>query len=1232
MPDDVDPLLDQTLTPAPGQPDSSGNSASILQRLGQVIGARPSVALRGGSEHEQAGRASGKYVIADELGHGGVGTVFRGRDTDLGREVAMKFLHERYRDDPAILHRFVEEAQIGGQLQHPGVVPVYDLGMDQGQPFFAMKLVKGDTLARLLADRAGPDAELPRFLDIFESICQTMAYAHARGVVHRDLKPANVMIGRFGEVQVVDWGMGKVMQHGDAEVEPRPASQSHQSIVSTVRSGDESTRSMVGSVMGTPAYMPPEQARGDVAAMDERSDVFALGAMLCEILTGAPPYTGSGADTLTMAAMASLDDAYARLDACGADPELITLARRCLIPAPAARPRNAEVVAKVVHEHLVSVQTRAAQARVEAAEAEVRAEGLRRAQRLGIALTTAIAAGLVASLWLWRQADEAAVGEALARADAVAAAETARENESIARQQTVIAKQQTTIAERELQRAMEIKTLLTDILASVQPETARDRDTRLLIELLDKAEARIADGAIEDPLVEAELRHVIGGVYLSLAQYDRADRNLTAAYAARAAVLGPTAEATLNVRADQIVLLKDRGRINDAEALTRETLAAATTALGKKHPLSLNLRGNLALFVKVQGRLLEAEVAFKELMELQREALGHDHQNTFATACNYANLLFESEKFTEAEQLMLELREAMRRTLGADSPSLAVASGDLALLYSRTNRFEQAKAIFEEALDIQRRMLREHHPDTIRTMANMGGMLIQRGNYESADAPLREVLAAFTTELGPEHRDTNGARITLAGNSINRGRIDEGVSLLEEAIEIAARTQGDDAPTTLMAKTNLAKAHLRARRGREAEALMSDVVDSCRRLKGDTAAQTCTAILDLANARVAAGKIRPAMQLLREALAAQKQALGQHDRSTVLTSLELARLLIAQQKLAEGEALLREVLQACEDQPDADPLLHARTLAQIAHACMQGQRLDEAERLYLDAGQRLQQLLGDDHPDTARVLAETGTLRLSQGRFAEAAGLLEPAVARLRKQLGDRSQETLQHATNLASAYLAQGQIDRAEPLLLEQVANYAESHGTDSPVYGAMVTNLGQAYLRSGRYADAAAQFEISVPIKRQTIGLTHIWTQNAINGLSDAYAQLDRRDEALALQRELLEATSKAAKHAAAPTMLKNQVAQTLVTHRFEELQDPALALELATAACARAEKRRESSLWACLDTLALAQHRTGDDAAAAATMQRALELAPADADASEKERMQRQLSEFKAAAAAK
>ncbi len=141
-----------------------------------------------------------------------MGSILKGRDPDLGRDVAIKVLREDHRDNGDLVRRFVEEAQIGGQLQHPGVVPIYELGtFADKRPFFSMKLVKGQTLADLLAGRPGPADDLPRFLSIFAAMAQTMAYAHTRGVIHRDLKPSNVMVGSFGEVQVMDWGLAKVL-------------------------------------------------------------------------------------------------------------------------------------------------------------------------------------------------------------------------------------------------------------------------------------------------------------------------------------------------------------------------------------------------------------------------------------------------------------------------------------------------------------------------------------------------------------------------------------------------------------------------------------------------------------------------------------------------------------------------------------------------------------------------------------------------------------------------------------------------------------------------------------------------------------------------------------------------------------------------------------------------------------------------------------------------------------
>src|SRR5262245_40372976 len=162
-----------------------------------------------------------RYQLQGEIARGGMGAVLRGRDVDLGRDLAVKVLLEKYVERPEVARRFIEEAQIGGQLQHPGVVPVYDIGRFGERPFFTMKLVKGQTLAALLGERTDPAEARPRLLSVALQVCQTLAYAHAKGVIHRDLKPANVMVGAFGEVQVMDWGLAKVLAEGGVADEER---------------------------------------------------------------------------------------------------------------------------------------------------------------------------------------------------------------------------------------------------------------------------------------------------------------------------------------------------------------------------------------------------------------------------------------------------------------------------------------------------------------------------------------------------------------------------------------------------------------------------------------------------------------------------------------------------------------------------------------------------------------------------------------------------------------------------------------------------------------------------------------------------------------------------------------------------------------------------------------------------------------------------------------------------
>jgi serine/threonine-protein kinase len=318
-----------------------------------------------------------------------MGAVLRGRDTELGREIAVKVLLETHAGRTELVQRFVEEAQIAGQLQHPGVAPIYDMGKEAGKrPYFTMKLVKGQTLVKLLAARTDAGQDRSRFLKVFEAVCQTLSYAHAHNVIHRDLKPANVMVGAFGEVQVMDWGLAKVLDPASRERE-RPE-QEAASVIATVRGDGDSSQTQAGTAMGTPAYMAPEQARGEVERVDERADVFGLGALLCEILTGQPPFPGKTSEAMRRSKKADLAGALARLEGCGADGELISLARRCLAAEPEDRPRHAGAVAEAITAYLESVEARLRQAELERAQAQVKAIEERKRRKLTLALAASV--------------------------------------------------------------------------------------------------------------------------------------------------------------------------------------------------------------------------------------------------------------------------------------------------------------------------------------------------------------------------------------------------------------------------------------------------------------------------------------------------------------------------------------------------------------------------------------------------------------------------------------------------------------------------------------------------------------------------------------------------------------------------------------------------------------------------------------------------------------------------
>ena len=294
-----------------------------------------------------------RFLIRDELARGGMGIVYRGFDRELKREVAIKVSLGNHRSSCSA--RFHREAEISGQLQHPGIIPVYELGQLEDDRFYiAMKLVEGQTLLSLIRSDEG---SFVNYLNTFGDICQTMAYAHSRGVIHRDLKPDNIMVGKFGEVQVMDWGLGRKLAN-DSQTDNYFNHGQGESIIPGA--------TLTGDILGTPAYISPEQARGDRA--DKRTDVFAMGGILYEILTGKPPFD---APTVTAALQQSLandlEKAFERLDQTEADKSLVRLVKSCLASDANDRPADALEVSKTFAQYVEGRQQQFENARLEKA-------------------------------------------------------------------------------------------------------------------------------------------------------------------------------------------------------------------------------------------------------------------------------------------------------------------------------------------------------------------------------------------------------------------------------------------------------------------------------------------------------------------------------------------------------------------------------------------------------------------------------------------------------------------------------------------------------------------------------------------------------------------------------------------------------------------------------------------------------------------------------------------------
>lgn len=790
-------------------PSGPPGSAALAERLAAQFGLEAGpLTSRGHDESagfisETLGRlvARGceedRYRTRDQIARGGQGAIMRVWDEDLRRELAMKVILTD--EDGAAssdgsarsrtLGRFLEEAQVTGQLDHPGIVPVHELGINEdGRAYFTMKMVKGRDLGAIFAllpeEREGWNRT--RVLNVMLKLCEAMAYAHAKGVIHRDLKPANVMVGKFGEVYAMDWGLARVLDRPD-DKDLRIQSELTSVTVKSPRHAEHEDNldspliTMDGDVMGTPAYMSPEQARGDLQGMGPHSDVYSLGAMLYQLLAGHMPYVKPGmrisAHGVWYQVQSGPPEALASV-APDAPGELVAICERAMARDRHERYADMSELASDLRAYL---ENRVVGAYEAGPVAELR-KWVTRNRSLAAAAALAVllgAAGLLATIYVQsagnrRLVDQVAVSEA-------------------------------------------VNGFLTeDILAAARP-TGDELGGRAMLEMLKVATDRIEvaaapGGRFESmPLVVASIRYSLGRTYSLLDDHGLARRHLDRAYALRTEALGPEHAETLRAAFYRALVAE---RLDERLALVGEVLEDQRRVLGEGHPDTINTavyRANLlgrserpdesaALLAEVldtiegpspevvvgieleieaatvsaaalgrAGHVEEALEAFREITLRSAELLGAENSLTLNALANQGGMLLLLGRHVEAVSLLERVREMNTRVRGAGAINSLRATNMLAQAYTGVARFDDALRVNAESLAAARAVLGEDHEQTTNMRNGMAMIFLTLGRFEEAREQYQALLPAMERTQGEQHPTTQlvAANLACALNSIS---------------------------------------------------------------------------------------------------------------------------------------------------------------------------------------------------------------------------------------------------------------------------------------------------------------------------------------------------------------------------------------------------------------------------------------------------------------------------------
>jgi serine/threonine protein kinase len=847
--------------------------------------------------------------------------------TPVRRRVALKLI-KLGMDTQEVIARFQSERQVLALLNHPNIAKVFDAGgTDSGRPYFVMEYVPGIALTRY-CDQHHLGVE--QRVELLIQVCEAVQHAHQKGIIHRDLKPSNVLVMVQDDhpvPKVIDFGLAKVIAGELTNL---------------------SLHTQQGEILGTPAYMSPEQAEASALDIDTRTDVYSLGAMLYELLVGAAPFDSRA---LRKVSQSELQRIIREVEPTRPSTRIGDLTRQ---PTDKTQKRQAELrrLLRQLRGDLDWITLKALEkdrTRRYATPSELAADLRRYLQgeavlarppslsyRLGkfvrkhrgpviaaAAVLLALVAGLVATTWLYLEA-------------------------RAARQ----------LAENHRREAEAINDfLVTDMLGSAAPEQARGRKIPVE-EVLANAAAKIDHAFLGQPEAEARVRHTLGRAYTSLGLADRAEPHLQRAVELYRQERGTDAAETLGVLNSLVSALElqgDPAKRQAARLLCDQCLETCRRALPEDHPVTLTALCNSANLLSQHGEHAEAERIYEQVLHTRRSLPGSDQRAMLATMNSLAGELLLQSKLPEAERLYQQVQEDSQRILGSDHPDTLNALHNLALtLSTQPDRFNEARPLAEKTLEARRRVLGSEHWHTLAALNTLAGLFYQQGNFAEAGRLYGDLAATSQRVLGREHDLSLTALNNLAKTLAGQGKLKEAEDLYRQTLEVRRRVLGAGHPSTLSTLNNLAYLLLCEGQLAAAEAAYREVLEHRRPVPGQETQDALFAMNGLAGVLLDREPLNrehleEAESLCRRVVAARRQnvAIGRRYLANALDTL--GRALLEKGQPAEAEPLLQEAVDIYAKNPRAGDWDAANAQSLLGQCLACGGRREEAEPLLLGA-------------------------------------------------------------------------------------------------------------------------------------------------------------------------------------------------------------------------------------------------------------------------------------------